>query len=231
MKNKHDLSDIGSIISNVMDSSFMKIISSTSIDILGILNPIAGIAAKVGGNILHKYNNFKFALLLKGLSIGTNIENRLDELYNYVNSNKGNAINVANLFRKTLNAECPKVCVIYGLILANHMGNDTEFTQDELIVCRALENATERDLKNFKDIMEKYIEPTPNGKKIIFPDGFANLIEFTTTCDWGVYNRIFVSRNAEYKNCSIILGTNYYEAESASILKEYINKAYSIWDY
>ncbi|MEE0093100.1 MAG: sugar transferase, partial [Collinsella aerofaciens] len=44
---------------------------------------------------------------------------------------------VANLFKQTVNAECPKVCVIYGLILANHLETLTEFTHEELIVCKA----------------------------------------------------------------------------------------------
>ena len=61
----------------------------------------------------------------------------------------------------------PKVCVIYGLILANHLETLTEFTHEELIVCKALENATDYDLKNFKEIMENYLKPTSNGRILL----------------------------------------------------------------
>lgn len=231
MKKKYNLTDIGNVLTKAMDNSFVRIIQSGAIGVLGIVNPVTGIAAEVGKNILSEYNTFKFSLLLKGFSTGLNVESRLNELYNYVNSSQEKAINVANLFRKTINAECPKVCVIYGLILANHMGSNTEFTQDELIVCKALENATECDLKNLKEIMEKYLKSGPNGNRIVFPKGFADLDKFTTTCDWGVYNRIFVSRTAEVEDGVLELSTHYYEAKSASVLMKYIKEAHQIWDY
>ena len=100
----------------------------------------------------------------------------MNELYNYVNSSPEKAIIVANLFKQTVNAECPKVCVIYGLILANHLETLTEFTHEELIVCKALENATDYDLKNFKEIMENYLKPTSNGRRIVFPKDFEILL-------------------------------------------------------
>lgn len=161
-----------------------------------------------------------------------NVEKRLNELYTYVNTSSKKAINVANLFRKTVNAECPKVCVIYGLLLANHLNGNTDFTQDELIVCKALENATDYDLNNFKDIMEKYLETKPDGIEVVFPDKFANLIDFTTTCDWAVYNRIFVSKVNTWgdMNTDGIL-TPYFVAEPAQVLIEYINEAHQVWNY
>lgn len=230
MEQNHDLSDIENVLTNAMDNPIAKAIRSGSIGALGILHPIAGVAAGIGDNLLTEYNTYKLDQLLKGLSTDLNREKRLNELYNYVNSSQEKAISVANLFRKTVNAECPKVCIIYGLILANHMENNTEFTQDELIVCRALENATECDLKNFKEIMEKY----RNGDNIIFPKGFSKLDEFTTTCDWGVYNRLFVSHILEWEDMedeSLGIPTHYYKAKPASVLFEYIIRAHQIWNY
>ena len=159
---------------------------------------------------------------------------KLNQLYNYVVSSHERAINVANLLRKTVNAECPKVCVIYGLILANHMESNTEFTQDELIVCKALENATECDLKNFKEIMEKYLKPVSDGNKIVFPKEFPDLDEFITTCDWAVYNRIFISRITEWGNIEDEyegFNTHYYGVKPASVLMKYIKVARQIWNY
>ena len=238
MGKKYDLTDIGNAITKAMDNSIVRTIRSGVIGALGIINPVAGttvgVAAEAGDNLLSKYDTFKFSLLLKGLSTGLNMEMRLNELYNYVTSSQEKAICVANLFRKTVNAECPKVCFVYGLILANHVGSNTDFTQDELIVCKALENATECDLKNFKEIMEKYLKPAVNENRIVFPKGFANLAEFATTCDWGVYNRIFVSRMMEWGEIgeeTLDINTYYYEAKPASTLMKYIKAAYQTWDY
>ncbi len=193
MAQKYDLTDIGNALSRVMDNPMTKIIRSGSIGVLGVVNPVAGIVGGIGNDLLSEYNTFKLGHLLNGLASGFNLERRLNELYNYVNSSPEKAIIVANLFKQTVNAECPKVCVIYGLILANHLETLTEFTHEELIVCKALENATDYDLKNFKEIMENYLKPTSNGRRIVFPKDFADIAAFTTTCDWCVYNRIFVS--------------------------------------
>ena len=152
----------------------------------------------------------------------------------YQNSSPEKAIIVANLFKQTVNAECPKVCVIYGLILANHLETLTEFTHEELIVCKALENATDYDLKNFKEIMENYLKPTSNGRRIVFPKDFADIAAFTTTCDWCVYNRLFVSRTAEWGEMEegvLDISTYYYEANPASVLLDNINAARQTWNY
>lgn len=231
MEQRYDLTDIFNVITKAMDNPWMKVICSASVDALGIKYPVAGFFAD---KILSEYSNFKLSLLLKGLSTGFGTEKRLNELYNYVNLSQENAINVANLLRKTVNAECPKACVIYGLILASHLGSNTEFTQDELIVCKALENATDRDLLNFKEIMEKYLKQAANGNKIVFPKEFTHLDEFITTCDWGVYNRIFISRMGEWgemEEGSFDLTTYYYVAKPATVLMKYIKDARQTWDY
>lgn len=233
MEQKHNLTDISNAITKVIDNPVLRTIRSGAIGVVGIANPVAGVAASVGDSLLSEYNDFKFSHLLKGLSSGLNLEMRLNELYNYVTSSPEKAVNVANLFRKTVNAECPKVCIIYGLILANHVESNTEFTQDELIVCRALESATECDLINFKEIMEHYLKPTSDGNRVVFPNGFANLAEFTTTCEWGVYNRIFVSHILEWETDmgDDSIRTYYYEGTPASVLIKYIHDAHQTWDY
>lgn len=234
MELKHNLTDIRNALAKVMNTSIVNVIRSGAIGALGILNPIAGVVAEVGDDLLSKYDTFKFSLLLKGLSSESNMEKRLNELYNYVNASPEKAITVANLFRKTIISECPKVCVVYGLILAAHLENNTEFTQDELIVCKALENATEYDLHNFKTIMEKYLKLDSNEKRIVFPKDFSNLNEFTITCDWGVYNRIFLLRSLQWeemRDTTLEIYTNYYGTKPALVLMNYIKKATPIWNY
>jgi len=236
MEQKHNLTDISNAIAKVIDNPVVRTIRSGVIGVLGIAHPVAGVVADVGNNLLSEYNDFKLSQLLMGLSTGLDIEMQLNELYNYVASSPEKAVNVANLFRKTINAECPKVCIIYGLILANHVANNTDFTQDELIVCRALENATEFDLKNFKEIMENYLRTTSKGNMIAFPEDFPALDNFTTTCEWGLYNRLFVSHAFEWGDTgdgggTLDMDTYYYAGKPASVLMNYINDARQTWHY
>lgn len=234
MEHKHDLTDISDVLGRAMENPMTKIIRSGTVGALGALNPIAGIVGGIGNDFLSEYNTFKLGHLLKGLSSGLNLEMRLNELYDYVNSSPEKAIIVANLLKQTINAECPKVCVIYGLILANHLNELSEFTYEEMIVCKALENATDYDLKNFKEIMEHYLKPTSNGNRIVFPQDFSDLTTFTTTCDWCVYNRIFVSRMAEWGEIEegvLDISTYYYTSSPASVLLNYINAARQTWNY
>ena len=234
MTQKYDLTDIGNAIAKAIDNPMSKIIRSGTIGVLGIANPVAGVTGEIVNNFLSEYNIFKLSLLLNGLSSGLNVEMRLNELYTYVTSSTEKAIAVANLFRQTVNAECPKVCVIYGLILADHLKTNSNFTYDEMIVTKALENATDYDLKNFKEIMEKYLKPLTNANKIVFPNDFDKINEFKITCDWCVYNRIFILRMAELEEMeegNLDINSYYYESKPASLLLKYINNANQIWNY
>ena len=96
MAQKYDLTDIGNVLSRVMDNPMTKIIRSGSIGVLGVVNPVAGIVGGIGNDLLSEYNTFKLGHLLNGLASGFNLERRLNELYNYVNSSPEKAIIVAN---------------------------------------------------------------------------------------------------------------------------------------
>ena len=99
MAQKYDLTDIGNALSRVMDNPMTKIIRSGSIGVLGVVNPVAGIVGGIGNDLLSEYNTFKLGHLLNGLASGFNLERRLNELYNYVNSSPEKAIIVANKCR------------------------------------------------------------------------------------------------------------------------------------
>ena len=177
MNQNHDLKDICTEVNRALDSPMVDIIRSGSVELLGLINPAIGTVAAIGNNILSKLNTFKLSLLLNGLESDLDIEKRLNELYIYVSSSPENAITVANLLQKTIYSECPKVCVVYGLVLANHLTPPSKLTHEEMIVCKALENATDHDLKNFKEIMKSYMERKSNGNRVVFPPG---LIDPTT---------------------------------------------------
>ena len=173
MKN-YDLTDIGNLLSEVLDTPTARMVRSGSVSALGAANPVVGVVGSVGDQILSQYNTFKLGFLLKGLATGLNMEERLNLLYTYVNSSPEKAVIVANLFRKTINAECPKACMIYGLVLANHVAENTKITYEEMIVCRALENATDYDLIHFKEIMDRYLDTLKVGEHtitVVYNDG------------------------------------------------------------
>lgn len=234
MNKNYDFDDIRKAISDKIDTPTGKLIRSGAVGAVGIVNQIAGVAAGIGDSIVEQWNTFKFSLLLNGLSTGLNVEKRLNQLYNFVTDSSEKAIHVANLFKQTVNAECPKACVIYGLILADHVEKNTAFTHDEMIVCKALANATDYDLENFKTIMEKYTQPRSSGDRVVFPEGFSEIESYATTCDWAVFNRIFISRMGEWEKLgegTLDISTHYYTGNPAPVLLEYIKKARQVWNY
>ena len=65
--------------------------------------------------------------------------------------------------------------------------------------------------------MEKYLKSDSDENRIVFPKDFSNLKEFTITCDWGVYNRIFIFRSLQWekmRDTTLEIYTNYYEAKT-----------------
>lgn len=238
MNKKFELADIKKAILDNLNTPTGKVVETACVSISSAVNPVVGGIMGIGSSFLSEYDNFKFDLLLKGLSSGLNTETHLNELYNYVNAGQDNAIAVANMFRKTINAESPKTCIIYGLILSDIINNKTYLSQDELMICRALENATDYDLDIFKEIMGKYMKETENGTRtVVFPKDFELIKEYLSTCDWAVYNRIFISNQnsqlGELKQEEEMLDLNihYYESSPAPILLGYIEQARQIWCY
>lgn len=233
MKN-YDLTDIGNLLSNVLDTPTARMIRTGSVSAFGAANPVAGVVGSIGDQFLSEYHRFKLGFLLNGIATGLNMEARLNQLYTYIQSSEEKAIIVANLLKKTINSECPKVCMIYGLVLANHIEADTKVTYEEMIVCRALENATDYDLIHFKEIMDRYLKPAEDGMRVVFPKDFESMDAYTTTCDWCVYNRIFVSQTLGWVELDAdVLGvvTPYYTAKPAAVLLQYINAMRQTWYY
>ena len=128
MAQKYDLTDIGNALSRVMDNPMTKIIRSGSIGVLGIVNPVAGIVGGIGNDLLSEYNTFKLGHLLNGLASGFNLERRLNELYNYVNSSPEKAIIVANLFKLHFAPPGGRWCVTSGRAACQRSVPDQAFS-------------------------------------------------------------------------------------------------------
>ena len=113
---------------------------------------------------------------------------------------------------------------MYGMILGKHIKENDCFSQNELIICRALVNATELDIINFKLIMENYIKSSSSDNIISIPEDLDNYESITSTRDWCLYNRIFVS-NIALKvddNGSGTFYNDYHITEPAKLLMKYI---------
>ena len=232
-------SDIEQKIGQVITSQESEVVRDIAISITGAINPLAGVGATTANSLLKLYNDYKIKVLLTGLSGKLDIEKQINELYNFVASSAERAIAVANLFKQTINAECPKVCVIYGIILSEHIGAKTDFAHEELILCKALENATDYDICNFKEMMEHHVRVNTEGKRTV---AYLEIEpkqqeKYIFTCDWAVYNRIFKEENTEFGDIddegysSMLTGTFYIVTEIADLLFEKIKDIQQIWKY
>lgn len=228
----YGLQDVLNRISAVINKPELSAFRELAVGLLGIYNPIVGVSAGAINRVISDFNTYKITLLLEGLSTNTSMERRMNELFNYVNKSDENAINVANIFKKVINAESPKACLIYGLIIADHLNGSNSFRQEELIVCKALENGTDHDLSIFKDIMEQYVVKVENNRESVeLPLNLANKDEYIVTCDWCLYNRVFVMESIKFENTTLVNGRFYYTSAPANILIKYINDLHRIWNY
>lgn len=235
---KRNFRDVEQIIEKAFNGREMDPVRDIVISVTGLLNPIASVGLEAADSVMKQYNDYKLKLLLIGLASGNNVEKGINELYNFVISSSEKAIAVANLFKQTINAESPKACVIYGIILAEHTEDNSDFTQEELILCKALENATDCDICNFKTIMEECITTNAEGvRKVKYLEGKQEKNEYT--CEWAAYNRIFKletsdfgelnSENDEYE--SFISDTSYKITPIADMLLEKIREVQQVLYY
>ena len=82
--------------------------------------------------------------------------------------------------------------------------------------------------------MEKYLRSVSKGDKVVIPKDLANKDEIMTTCDWCVYNRIFVYNMFEWGKigeATLDIDTDYYTAKPATVLLQYIYAAQQVWEY
>lgn len=202
--------------------------------VAGVISPPVGVIAESFSVFLQQYDKLKLRMLIKGLSKDLDVEKHINELYNYVSSSPIRAFSVGNVLKETVAAKSPKICMLYGLILSKHVGSQgKDFTIDDIIVCNALENASDFDLDNFKELMELWINQEG---KIEYPKTEKEKLE--KTCLWCVYSRLFSIHGFTWA----ILGgkddpesktvkTNYIVESSAKMLLNLINELGSTWNY
>ena len=208
----------------------------TAITVASVVAPPVGATMTIINSFLSNYDEYKLNHLLFGLSLKSNTEKALNELYNYVAYSSEKAYRVGNVLKKALASESPKSNVLMGLVLANNMNNKTAFSRDDIIVCRALENANDYDLNNFRTIMHDCIVLTKDNKRIIeydFNDVSMNY-EYNMTCSWAIYNRLFTQSLPDLKvseSTMIHSPSHIYVEHPADTLYELITALGKVWNY
>lgn len=134
--------------------------------------------------------------IIRGLSEGSNIETRMNELYSYVENNREHAFLVSENFRKVMLSGSTITCCIMGVMMADLSSEKRDPTQCETIIMRALDSFTDYDIHYFKEIIDNtYIVQTEDGIKYIdvstFPEDKKS--EYMMTLDFCKQNRIFKS--------------------------------------
>ena len=236
----YTLEDVSKKIIEMINSPEAVIGRDVSIELLSSINPLLGVAGSAVNSFLNEFDNYKVNQLLVGLASGLNGEKKINELYNYIVSSHERAFTIGNIFRQAINAQTPKVCVLYGHIISNHIGEkEKSFTQEELIVCNALISATDFDIKNFKTLMDSCVRKDENGiRKISYSKDDKDVLEIqntlNATCYWCVYNRIFSSNPMQFFSIDgekFNIDTSFCVESPADVLLKYITAVQQILNY
>ena len=199
---------------------------------IGIEHPFVGAIIGAFNGITNAIDAFKINHLLKGLDTRLNQETQINQLYSYVSKDTNKAFYVANTLRKALLMESPIAITLLGVILSEHVASGDDYTQADLIIGRALDVATDFDLRQFREIMQKYV---PDGSKeeqeiqILKEEMNASV---KSTCEWCVYHRIFTKDILKWNENEAIEFNDDYSTTSVSFaLMNYMKRINQVFCY
>ncbi len=192
-------------------------------------NPGVGAAIAIAKETASAVDQWRMNWLIKGLSTRLNQEKQINLLYQYVRNNKENAFWVASSFRKVSLMESPIAITALGVLLSKKISSDQPFSQNDAIASKALENATDWDLKRFIEIMKLYVD---DKKNISIPTELM-AEKYESTCNWGLYNRLFIAKYGEYdeETEGLTLDSTYKAASPAYCLLAQLNEIKQVFDY
>lgn len=234
-----NLKKIANELNKKMNEPELSLVKDIVISGSEVIDPVMGFFLNAGNSIISKFNEINLKYLLLGLSINLDMEKKINQLYDYAKSDSKKAYQLANVLKETIVSKSPKSCVIMGLVLAKNIDEAKDFSREDLIVCRALENATDYDLENFYEIMKNHVETIIDGTiKIVFNSQDSdNIYDYNMTCKWAVYNRLFSERVLEWAGFPVSEETieneysNFYVDKPAEVLFDLIRKAQQILKY
>jgi len=91
--------------------------------------------------------------LLVGLKYGNDFDSQIEKLYDYIDKPE-KANYVVSMFREALISSSHIVNTIMGIQLSKMIGEDSDITQEDLIIYDALTSFNDFDIKNYKFIYE-----------------------------------------------------------------------------
>ena len=221
------MQDISEKMEAIMDSRVVDEVKEFSPVIVSAINPLGGLVVSGLKQIMDNADKYKLSYLLEGLASGLNQEMMFNELYNYIN-NPDKAYNVSSIFRKTLLNSSKIACFIMGVILSELVNKDKEFTQEELIIYNALDNATDIDLKIFYQVGLNNIKE--NGEIDISDIDLKDKVKYEFALEYFLKQRIISRRKP--KSGELIRAEEPFEwNEIAEKLKLYLDKAKTMMSY
>ena len=206
-------------------------------DILA-LTPKIGEFNEFINNVAKFSNDCKLSYAWKCLAQDKNVEQSINELYNYV-SDAERAFFISNEFRKIILSSSLISSTLIGLIVGEVVSANRSCTHSEAVILNALANLTDYDLYNFIVIMESGIEEL-DGNKIIQISKVQGCnrmsLEYTLyTC---MHNGLIrTESDLQGKGIdsqgygSLYMGLYYLPLASSFQLLEYINKVKQILPY
>ena len=197
------------------------------------LLPEIGTAFEGISMIANASNTKKLHDALKSLSKNENVEKSINELYNYV-SNEERALYVSTAFRKIILSNSKIAAAIIGFMLGEIKSANREFNNDDIILFNALENMTDFDIRNFKNIMKgDYIVKDDNETRYfkvnLFPEDKVK--DYVDTLKFGEKYRLFSSISPILEDGNLKISTFYQPEEIDNTLLEYLNKVNQILNY
>lgn len=234
----HSLDEIMYAILNKLNSPTGELSRELASATVSAMNSVAGVITISASSFISKMDEFMIDRLLLGLSDGINQEKQINDLYNYVTASSKRAFLVGSIFKQTLLSKSPKVCVLYGKILSEHIGDKTsDFSKMEMIACNAISNVDDYDLMNFVIIMKEYVIKDDRGIKRVVFDNINDdkaVYELEQTCSWCTYNRLFSYNPLEWTSWdagNISIDAHYIVQAPAEILLNWIEEVKQIWEY
>ena len=187
----------------------INIVSDGAIAIVGSMDPNMAVILEIVKKSSVLVDDFKIKLLIRQLGENLNMETLKNRLANYIINDDKKAMQIVDIFRKSLLSESIIAITIMGLILGENINENKNMSMDDLIISKALENATDNDLTIFYRLIDS--------QKI------KNEMDMTSeeilTCKWCVYNRIFQDHVMEYN-----VKERYTNTEVADKLFSYIQE-------
>lgn len=106
--------------------------------------------------LMEETDKMRLSHLLVGLKHSNDFDSQIEKLYNYIDKPE-KANYVVSMFRESLMSSSHIVNTIMGVQLSKMIGEDSDITQEDLVMYDALTSFNDFDVKNYKIIYESTI--------------------------------------------------------------------------